>query len=490
MSPASCSWFLRSPVKVGVFAVIMVFSMLVAADLVVPGVIENAYGGNGPKKLNQFFETRRDRHSLGHYLLLWTNFRNACTIASAAFLAVLIIIDRCIECRRMRWFLVPFSAAFLGMTVLWGPRQDYVAHLKIWEETNAGRDPWWIQPDSGIVLNAYGPLFEAFAPLVRINPLVPKILFATAFLIYAVFTSKSAEDHATCDRRKFWLTGVWLANPFFWLEIAFYGHFDIIASLFALGAIVALNRSGAILAGTLLGLGFLLKFVPIVLLPFLAFENRGRLRSNGRLIASFIGTMIAGMAFAWGFWGDSIFRPLSFVSTRGSSLLSVWRYLKGPHSPLVWSGFPARDFDGFATPALILALAAIWLILMRRRTEYAHACLCALLGTVLFYRVGFVQYQMFPFLIMPYWYSKHRETVDTDRGIRFALIAYVAWIVGFDLFDNAVGGIVGHGRAWAWVEDWSGLPNFVMGMTLLTKLLRMSTIVDEPSSSANRSHFG
>lgn len=485
MCLAFCSWFRNRPLSTGVFAVVFVISGLAAADFVVPGVIENAYGGKGPARLNDFFAARRDRHSLDHYLSLWKAFRNACLIASAAFLAVLAAIDSFVENRRTHWFLVPFAAVFLGMTVLWGPRQDYVAHLKIWEETNAGRDPWWIQPDSGIVLNAYGPLFEALAPLVQINPLAPKILFAFLFLIYSVFMFRMAEVNAPQRSQRRWLLAAWVTNPFFWLEIAFYGHFDVVAGLFVLGAIVALRRHAPILSGSLLGLGFLLKFVPVVLVPFMAFGNQGLKRSNGRFVGASIGMMAAGMAVSWRIWGDAVFRPLAFVSTRGSSLLSVWRYLKGPHSPMVWAGLPPQDFDGFATPVLMLALAVVWAILIPRRTEYAHASFCALLTTVLFYRVGFVQYQMFPFLILPYWYAIHRETVDASRGVRISLILYLGWVVCFDLFDNAVGGIVGQDRPWAWLEDWSGLPNFVLGIVLLMNLLRMPAAMADFHSNAD-----
>ena len=459
----------------GLLVLLGLVFVFVAVDKFVSKLLSDAYAGSGPSKLVRFFESRRDRHSLEHYLKLWSDFRNACLIAAAGFGVLLVLIGRLLDVARMRAAMVAFTAVFLAMTVLWGPRQDYVAHLKIWDEVNAGRDPWWIQPDSGIVLNAYGPLFEILAPMANFNPLGPKILFAVSYLIYAVCVLRAGLRLGFESSRTIWLLFAWLAGPFFWLEIAFYGHFDVLVGLLVVGAVAAFGRSSMILAGGFVGLGFLLKFVPAVLVPFLTFERSDdrKFRIRWRFLAAAIGVMAGGMAIAWGIWGPSVFRPLAFVSTRGSSLLSVWRFLKGPHSPLAFAGRTPPDLDRFATSVLLIALALVWCILSIKRSEPVHACLCALLTTLVFYRVGFVQYQALVFLILPLWYFEHRNVVRARPGLRFSLIAYVVWITAFDLFDNAVGGIVGFERPWAWLEDWVGLPNFLLGMWLISNLLSL-----------------
>jgi hypothetical protein len=470
------SLILNRCVSVGWAAIVAAVTTLVVADWFLPDIIADAYAGKGPGRLVGFFATRRDRHSLDHYLTLWRNFRNAGLIAAAFYGIILILIDWLIKHASMRAWMVSFAAVFLAMTVLWGPRQDYVAHLKIWDEVNVGHDPWWIQPESGIVLNAYGPLFEALAPLAWLNPLGPKILFAFVYLIYAVWIMKLAEEsHSKTDWYPFWAFA-WLANPFFWLEIAFYGHFDVLAAIFVVSSFAAFRHSRSIIAGSLIGLGFLLKFVPAVLAPFLAIEFRDGIRIRWRFAMAALCLIAGGMAIAWGIWGKSVFRPLAFVSTRGSSLLSVWRYLKGTHSPLAQAGLSAPDLDRFATPVLLLALGLLWAFTTIRRTERIHACLIAMIATLAFYRVGFVQYQMFVFLMLPIWYFRHKESIEGRLLLKLSLGAYIAWIVGFDLFDNAVGGIVGHDRPFAWLEEWVGLPNFVVSMSLLATLVNMPAI--------------
>jgi hypothetical protein len=97
-----------------------------------------------------------------------------------------------------------------------------------------------------------------------------------------------------------------------------------------------------------------------------------------------------------------------------------------------------------------------------------------ILATLIFYRVGFLQYQMVLFLLLPVWYLQNSDTITTDPLIKIPVFIYFAWITCFDLFDNAVGGIIGFNRRYAWVEDWAGLPHFLCGSLFLIALFRMS----------------
>ena len=113
----------------------------------------------------------------------------------------------------------------------------------------------------------------------------------------------------------------------------------------------------------------------------------------------------------------------------------------------------------------------------------------SILTTLIFYRVGFLQYQMVLFLILPYWFAQNADQIKTDRILQFVLTTYLLWIIGFDLFDNAVGGIIGTGRPYAWVEEWAGLPTFLTGMSLWLVLLIRASRFGLPSVPENGSSF-
>src|SRR5262249_16852609 len=84
--------------------------------------------------------------------------------------------------------LIVFSAAFLTLSVLSGDRWDYTVYLAQWIDVLEARDPWnFVQSRNP---NAYGPLFNLLAPLVWLNLLANKLLFAFAYLVYVIWLIK------------------------------------------------------------------------------------------------------------------------------------------------------------------------------------------------------------------------------------------------------------------------------------------------------------
>ena len=78
--------------------------------------------------------------------------------------------------RRAAALLAALSALALLVTILGGIRHDYVYYLQQWQLVLDRADPW-----SGN--NAYGPLHNAFALLVPLHPLAPKLLNAACLLL-------------------------------------------------------------------------------------------------------------------------------------------------------------------------------------------------------------------------------------------------------------------------------------------------------------------
>src|SRR5262249_55289824 len=139
----------------------------------------------------------------------------------------------------VNFVLIAFSAAFLALTALSWVRADYPGYVDEWMAVLAGRDPW-LDDKSRKSFSAYGPLFNVLAPLVLINPLANKLLFASSYLAYVTWLIK---DFA--PRRRFvtlsrpWL-GLWLLNPFPWVEIAYLGYSDVLVALACVGAVHSL----------------------------------------------------------------------------------------------------------------------------------------------------------------------------------------------------------------------------------------------------------
>jgi hypothetical protein len=207
-----------SPVKFAfAFCLSSLGIWLILAEMLVPSLLSDAYQGAGLRPLNRFFASRAVKKPLEYYLKLWTDFEFAIIISGMAY----IILIRCIQKSRLT---IPIQIAslftgalFLLLTVLFGPRQDYVAHLQIWKEVITGHDPWWIQPESGIILNAYGPLFNLFAIPAAINPMAPKIILHSFISCFASESWSSIWSRIRCnpDQSGYYLYG-FLILPYGW----------------------------------------------------------------------------------------------------------------------------------------------------------------------------------------------------------------------------------------------------------------------------------
>ena len=91
--------------------------------------------------------------------------------------------------------LIAYSAVALGLTVIGGVRHDYIYYLEQWQLVLSGQDPWSTN-------NAYGPLHNAFALLVPLHPLAPKIVTAAGLLLASGLLVLTLErDRAFSDWR-------------------------------------------------------------------------------------------------------------------------------------------------------------------------------------------------------------------------------------------------------------------------------------------------
>lgn len=471
---------MKSPFRVMVlFDIVSLLIWNIFSRIIVRPNIESGYKGTGLDFLNQFFASRSTKRPFSYYLNLWHDFENAITLAVLAHLLVLIIIQSAPFQTRLKWLFSLIAGMFLLMTVIWGPRQDYVAHLEIWNEVQKGNDPWWIQPDSGLVLNAYGPLFNILAVPYAVNPLAPKLLFSFAYLVFAVISVKMIQADDSLKVIPEWALLFWLLNPAIWLEVAFYGHFDVLVGLLCLLSLVYLKRHRDLLSGFLVGLGFLLKFLPVFIIPLLVIHGKDFRKWRWSLGISSMFTILLGLMISIIIWGPSTFRPITYASSRGSNLLSVWRYLRGSYSPVRWFSDTNLNFDRFALPCILVFIMILTAMAVKLRSKECLITFCALLTVLMFYPVGFVQYQIVLFVMLPLCLVENGRLILSRPSLMLSGLVYFFWVGCFDLFDNFVGGIVGFDRKYNWVEDWAGLPMFLVGMffwIMIMKLLHETTV--------------
>jgi hypothetical protein len=368
------------------------------------------------------------------------------------------------------------AGAFLAVTILSGVIQDYYFYLEMWYHVLQGWDPWFIVAgNNGLApLNAYGPLFNLMAGLAWINPLAPKLLFSYAYILFAISSIRRFAAGRPVSVIRSFSTIALFWNPFPWVEIAVYGHFDVLVGLACLGAVRAIARGRDIRSGVSLAAGVLLKYLPIVLLPFLAVAGgrcRGRLRP--RFLATALVSIAAGLGLSAWVWGPSTFLPLKLATTRYSTTLSIFWFLRGRYSPLPGIGL-APNLDELSPLVQLLALAWAWSWSWARKPDVEASAVVAVTLTVLLYRVGYPQYQMVPFVLGSAWAVRRWDGLKDRSALAVAMAAYFGWLAAFDPY-YILADTYEMGLYWHRVRDAVGLPTFLLGCAFLAAVVHAST---------------
>jgi len=458
----------------------LILGWLALAQGPMPAWIDEAREGRSLPALNRIVQALSGDRPSARVLESWRQFSGALAIAAVLWIATWQFIKSQTRVREgggaqdrgrtLAFWILPASLAvislvFLGITAWSGVVQDYFHYLTMWREVRPSSDPWFLV--RGVFgtypLNAYGPLFNPLAAVAWLHPLLPKLLFASSYVLLASwligFTSRDAQE---AHRRPLLLL-LWFWNPYVWVELAYFGHFDVLVGLTIVAALEERARRRDLNAGTWLGLGVLLKYLPVVLVPFLALEGGRRVR--WRFLIAAVGVIALGFGTSLFLWGPSTFRPLEFAATRGTYHLSIYRYLKGAYSPLPvaeWSS----GVDSLAPVILFVALLRTWSWYREHQIATDAATVLASFVTVLFYQVGFAQYQMVPFVLISWWLVRHHERLAHRAPLWISAALYYGWISVFDLIDAQRE--IGSTR----IEEWAGLLNFVLGCLVVLGLVR------------------
>ncbi len=378
--------------------------------------------------------------------------------------------------------LIVASLAFLIATAVNGDVQDYHLYLDIWREVLAGHDPWYLVaggPTATFSLHAYGPLYNLLALPTLWNPLGPKLLFAAAYWAFVSWLALAAPRQGLPS---WWAPAlaIWFAGPFAWVEIADFGHFDVLVALSCVAAIETRAQGRWTAAALWTASGTLLKYFPAVLAPFSALD-RGKVR--WRWLAATAGLSVAGLVLAWAIWGPSVFRPFRLAAGRESAGMSIFRFLSGSHSPI---GRDTLVFspDEMSGPILLLGLYMAWRWCRRSGLEPAAAGVTAIVATLALYKVGFPQYYMVAYLLVPYWFARESATLSRRGWVVVAYLAAFAWI---SLYDFRMARDVPPSIL---IDEWAGLVTFPLMTALAVAIAAVGRKEPSPDVSPSSSSPG
>jgi hypothetical protein len=204
--------------------------------------------------------------------------------------------------------------------------------------------------------------------------------------------------------------------------------------------------------------------MPIVILPFLVFSER---RFHFRLLSFCAGVVILGLVISVLIWGTSTFSPLTTAAAR-DSILSIYTVLPSTHSPLR-PFLHSLNVDWLDKPLLLTAGLAMFTWCIFRQIEPALSSALAILVTLLFYRIGWANYQMVFFSLILYWAVSNWPQFKKHSVLAALLVGYFSFLAisNFAFWWGLIG-------SFFYSTTVLALLQFLLGCAVLIRLAQLS----------------
>ncbi len=382
--------------------------------------------------------------------------------------------------RHLGAFFLLYSLLLLGLAIYSPIVGDYCSYLQQWHNVYRGFDPWANNANPREIVhipgfsfcghyfylarNAYGPLFNVYGLTSIIYPTIPRAIGAILFLIITWKIIKEIRARETLDWRvRFWLYIGIFGNFFSFVLVGISGGNDVYLAFLICAAIIALNRGNPGLAGMAIGLGALIKFYPLYLVPFMALDRR---RLNIKFATVAIGTFIVGAILAYAEWGNAIFEPLFLNLDREATRSSIMYILLSGVQSLFHISIPVSWVVIGLAPLAIAALICQYVLRLSNLTGFMVGYILVLT----FNQVGYVVYY-FPLMIAIYLYYLYDEPSYQISRALLILFAAILFQAIFSIF-----GTTGSIYRIEFLYNWARVPASVVvtmiNLYVLVELIR------------------
>lgn len=375
--------------------------------------------------------------------------------------------------RNLATFFAAYSLIFIAFAALSPIVGDYCPYLQQWHNVSVGLDPW-LNDETQVVHhipwvsfcgtfyatapNAYGPLFNVYGMTSLIFPTIPRVLGCILFLAVSWMIAKRVHARQELDWKiRFWLYAGLLDNLLSFLLVTIVGGNDVYIAFFVCCALFAFILENEALAGAALGIGALIKFYPLYLVPFLALDRR---RLSVKFIAVAVAIFVLGMGLAYLVWGQLIFKPLFWNLGRGASRSSIIFIFALGLGKLFHVAIPASRLVLMTlAPAAIAALIVQYQLRLSRLTGFMIGYLVILI----FNQISYPEYY-FPLMMTIFIYVLNENPPP-------ALIRALAILFMTILLNAAFFTLVTNYKK----ESFSGIR---VGATLIVTLIDVYLIVE------------
>jgi hypothetical protein len=379
-------------------------------------------------------------------------------------------------------FFLFYSLLLLGLAICSPIVGDYCPYLQQWHNVYHGFDPWAISANPKEVVhipwfnfcakyfflarNAYGPLFNVYGLTSIIYPTIPRAIGAVLFLIITWKIIKEIRAREDLDWKiRFWLYIGIFGNFFSFVFVGISGGNDVYIAFLICAAIIALYRGDPVLAGMAIGLGGLIKFYPLYLVPFMALDRR---RLDIKFAAVAIATFIGGAILAYAEWHAAIFEPLFLNLDREATRSSVMYILLSSVQSFFHISIPVSWVVIGLAPLAIAALICQYMLRLSNLTGFMVGYILILT----FNQVGYVVYY-FPLMLAIYLYYLYAQPSPKLSRALLILFAAILFQALFSAF-----GTTGSIYRIAFLYNWARVPASVVvtliNLYVIAELIRQN----------------
>lgn len=347
------------------------------------------------------------------------------------------------------WHLLLFIYSFTC-----GILFDHKHYVEQWQLMLSGDDPWSTD-------NTYGPLHNVIGYLYLLHPLAPKMAIVGALLVANLLL---IDQLLKLRGASIFFIPYLLAVPANVLVLGMgivFGLNDAFVAALLVFAVILRMRDLNSLAGIAIGLAALMKFYPLLLLPFFALEareKRGHQGLNWSLILSGSLVFALGIIGAYLTWGSGIFRVMTTGAERGASLMSIFADIPR----LGWDNSVTNFMARYNAVFVLAGAGILWLLAFVRRWHWLESAVLGYLAILMIYKVGHQQFFM-PWLFLVAALPLAGQ-ISSDR-LSFLMIPMAIYLsifhFAFDLGTNLMGN-----RA-EWIETRAGVISFPILMVSL-----------------------
>jgi len=343
--------------------------------------------------------------------------------------------------------IILWSIMMVWICLETGVQHDYHAYIKQWQLLLEGSPPWSTD-------NAYGPIHTVIGYLMPFGQLIPKLFFVSLLLIGNFFLVHEILNERGVSKINLTYFIIIPANILIIGIGIIYGLNDTLVAALVVFAIIFRHRGHKIATGILLAVAALIKFYPLLLLPFFALDKK---RLDLSIILSGTILTITGFLISLAVWGKGPIEAILFNSYRGTILLSI---LKSVSSLFGETGFV--DFlIHYNTYFIIIGVIITFVFAWKNGITWLESATLGYLVVLTIYKVGHQQFYVpFLFLLASLPLIKNESADYMELVLLPIAIMLSLYQLGYMITDR-------YANNWRWVRRYGGFIAFPVNLACM-----------------------